>query len=249
MRVEVVTSCSVDGYALYGKACVRSYLKYWPFPLKVYTDSPLKIDGVTTKLTGQIAGWPHASRMLPFYNSAAEKPASYLWNAQRYAVKPFVWHDAARKMESGILAWLDADTVTTGPVPTGILEDMLGEADVAYLGRGDMHPENGCVVFRLPEAMPLLSWCRKAYQKDRYLSWHDGWTDCHALREGLRAVPTRSRDLTSLAYPGEWRSHVDAFALSPLGPYVIHLKGRRQKYEGRLIQSTPDDPIEESDDV
>jgi len=151
-------------------------------------------------------------------------------------VKPFVWHHAAKRVGRGIVAWLDADTVTTQTVPATIFEEMLGDADVAYLGRGQMHPENGCVVFRLPEAMPLVSWCRHAYMRTWYRKWTDGWTDCHALAAGLRAVPgVRARDLTSHVHQGEWRSWVDAFALSPLGPYVMHLKGARQKRERRLI--------------
>jgi hypothetical protein len=238
MRVEVVTSFSYAGYRQYGKQCLESYVQHWPFPLVVYLDTAQRFHEIHTRYTRRIPGWRGAYQGLPAQNPDAEKPDSYLWNAQRYAVKPYIWHDAAKRMGRGILAWLDADTVTTGSVPSTILEDMLGDADVAYLGRGAMHPENGCVVFRVPEALPLLSWCRTAYQNHRYKAWTDGWTDCHALRRGLHAVSVRARDLTSHAHEGEWRSFVDAFALSPLGPYVIHLKGRRQKREGRLIPVT-----------
>jgi hypothetical protein len=244
MRVEVVTSFSSAGYLLYGKRCIKSYLAHWPFPLKAYLDAPMRLEGVTTRLNSQIPGWVYTSLHLPAYSSMAAKPDSYLWNARRYAVKPFIWHDAAKRMGKGILAWLDADTVTKASVPTRILEDMLGDAHVAYLGRGEMHPENGFVVFRVPEALPLLTWCRKAYSIHQYRSWPDGWTDCHTLRRGLETVKkVRARDLTSHAH-SDWRSSVDAFALSPLGPYVIHLKGNRQKREGRLV--TPEEMAAEA---
>lgn len=235
MRVEVVTSFSHDGYVLYGQECIRTYLAHWPFPLTAYLDTPMRLDGIKTRLVNKIPGWIGTASGLRSENADAEKPTSYLWNARRYAVKPFIWHDAAKRMGRGILAWIDADTVTTSRVPQDVIREMLGDSDVAYLGRGEMHPENGCVVFRVPEALPLLAWCRKAYRSHRYLSWPDGWTDCHALRRGLGTVPVRARDLTSDANPGLWRSWVDAFALSPLGPYMIHLKGQRQKREGRLI--------------
>ena len=236
MSVEVVTSFSLDGYITYGQEFIASYAGNWAHPLTVYLDTPIPLD-VNTRLTSQMHGWVGTRGRLRSGNPRAlEKSDSYLWNARRYAVKPFIWHDAAKRMDSGILCWLDADTVTTGPVPAGILEEMLGKHDVAYLGRGAMHPENGCVVFRLPQAMPLLNWCRSAYMgRGFYRYWKDGWTDCHALRRGLRSSRVRSRDLTSCKHSGQWRSHVDAFALSPLGPYVKHLKGNRQKREGRLI--------------
>ena len=102
MRVEVVTSFSPDGYALYGRACVQSFVQHWPFHLTAYGDAPMRITGaVTTKLTRKIEGWTDVSRGLPFCHPRAEKPESYLWNAQRYAVKPFVWHAAAKKLGTG----------------------------------------------------------------------------------------------------------------------------------------------------
>lgn len=238
MRVEVVTSFSKDGYGLYGKACVRSFLAHWPFPLTAYTDQRMAIDRIVTRHVSTLPQWAYTARRLRVRNTSAEKPDSYLWNAKRYAIKPFVWHDAATRIGRGIVAWLDADTVTTRSVPTQVLDDALADADVAYLGRGEMHPENGCVVFRVPEALPLLAWCREAYVRHDYRHWSDGWTDCHALRRGLAAVPVRARDLTSHAHDGSWKSYVDAFAVSPLGPYVLHLKGNRQKREGRLIPVT-----------
>lgn len=235
MRVEVVTSCSPDGLALYGRACVSSFLQYWTLPITVYLDVPDAIEGADVRMTGDIPRWRETSRMLPVRNRHADKPDSYLWNAHRYAVKPFVWRDAAKRLERGILAWLDADTLTTKPVPATIFADMLGDADVAYLGRRTMHPENGCVVFRVPEALPLLAWCQKGYGANTFRKWADGWTDCHVLKRGMSAVGIRARDLTSSVHRGLWRSHVDAFALSPLGAYMVHLKGKRQKREGRLL--------------
>jgi hypothetical protein len=235
MRVEVVSGCSPDGFALYGQACVDSFLAHWPAPLTVYFDQPMAVHGITNEYTHEIAGWRKTMGGLSFRNRHAEKPASYLWNARRYAVKVFIWRAAAKRLGQGILVWLDADTVTTSDVPKTLIPEMLGEADVAYLGRGSMHPENGCVIFRIPEALPLLAWCQKAYEGHRYRKWVDGWTDCHVLRRGLQAVPVHARDLTSRRHRGTWRSHVDAFALSPLGAHVSHLKGGRQKVEGRVI--------------
>lgn len=231
MSTEIVTSFSLAGAALYGRRCVDTTLGHWPYPLVAYTDVPMTFRDVRTRLTGDIPDWRWTQDRLPAQRGNAEKPTNYIWDAKRFAVKAFVWHDAAEWLEQGTLVWLDADTVTRAMVPTSLVPDLLGDADMAFLGRGAMHPETGCVVFRIPEALPVIKWCRDAYRLGWFKALSDGWTDCHVLRAAISALPVKARDLTSHAHAGEWTSRVDAFALSPLGPYVDHLKGTRRKQE------------------
>lgn len=240
MRVEIVTSFSPEGAERYGRRCVESIREHWPHPLTVYADAPLDLPGARERMTYHIPGWLPTQKRLPSTRPDApttgtdewtRKPTSYLWNAQKFAVKPFVWHDAAERLERGILVWLDGDTVTTAPVPPTLIENSLWPYDVAYLGRKMMHPETGFVVFRLPAAMKLLTWMREAYRSGLYREWSDGWTDCHAMRAGLKACDVDAIDLTSYRHAGEWRSSADAFALSPIGPYVQHHKGQHKPKE------------------
>ncbi len=240
MHTEVVTSFSPAGAEIYGRRCVASVQTHWPHPLVVYADAPLECKGVTVRNTAHIPHWLETKEQLPTSRPDApltgvdrwtRKPTSYLWDAQRFAVKVFVWLDAAKRMESGLLVWLDGDTVTTADVPAGLIADLMQGTDVAYLGRGAMHPETGFVAFRIPEALPVLRGCVEAYQWEWFRALAKGWTDCHVLWAALTAMPVQSRDLTSHIYPGEWRSSIDAMALSPLGPYVRHLKGSHRKQE------------------
>jgi hypothetical protein len=240
MRTEVVTSFSPSGAEAYGRRCVASLRAYWPHSAVVYADAPIDLPGVTVRLTDDIQGWRETKAQLPStrpdaattgHDKWTRKPTSYLWDAKRFGVKPFVWLDAAEKLERGILVWVDGDTVTTNPIPATLPADVLADADVAYLGRGSMHPESGVVVFRVPEALPLLRWCRNAYDFCWFAPFEDGWTDCHVLRAGLSTWPrkfVKARDLTS-HLNGTWRSSVDAVALSPFGPYLEHLKGTQRK--------------------
>lgn len=238
MSTEIITSFSPAGADLYGRRCVFSVTAHWPYPCVVYADAPIEFPGVTVRFTAAIPRWQDTQVLLPESRPDApltgtdkwtRKPTNYIWNAKRFAVKPFVWLDAAERLGDGVLVWLDGDTVTTSDVPHSVIPGLLDGVDVAILGRGRMHPETGFVAFRVPEALPLLRWCVDAYRFGECLSLADGWTDCHVLRAGLAATAVRVRDLTSLAYAGAWRSHVDAFALSPLGPYVQHLKGPARK--------------------
>lgn len=220
VREVIATSFSADG-AVLGERCVDSVRAHWPAELVVYRD-----DDVTD--------WRVVRDSLPSTRPDAEKPTNYIWDARKFAVKPFVWLDAAVVLENGVLTWLDADTFVKAPVPMGFSTLLLGDADVAYLGRGTMHPEAGFVVFRIPEALPLLRWCVDCYRTGSFRSLDDGWTDCHVLRAGLVATGIRAVDLTSHLCHA-WRSNVDAFALSPLGPYVEHFKGPRRKREALTV--------------
>lgn len=238
MSTEIVTSFSPAGADLYGRRCVASVRAHWPHPLTVYADALIDLSGVPVRLTSEIPGWPETQPRLPAtrpdapmtgFDKWTRKPENYIWNAHRFAVKAFVWLDAAERMERGILVWLDADTVTTADVPGDLIERLVAGVDIAYLGRGPMHPETGFVAFRVPEALPLLRYCCDIYTSGFYRTMCKGWTDCHALEDALLMQPIKARDLTSHTWAGEWRSSVDAFSLSPLGPYVQHLKGPQRK--------------------
>jgi len=231
----LVTSFSATGAALYGHRMVASVARYWPTTtrLVVYLDRPMPLLTGEARLTTDLPEWraccerwrsDRSVRGESTPETPRPKPYHYRYDARRFAVKPFVQRDAARQMGSGVLTWLDGDTVTTRPIPASWAASLLGDAEVAYLGRGSMHPETGYVGFRIPEALPLLEWCCDLYASERFRAL-PGWTDCHVLRAGLAAVPVRAVDLTSHRYAG--RSHI--WPVSPLAPYVTHYKGKSKR--------------------
>jgi hypothetical protein len=233
VQTQVITSFSPRGAREYGVRGVKQFRRYSSLPLVVYLDRLEPIPHVEIRLTSDILGWPETKASLPMRNGKATKPERYTWQAQRFAVKPFVWWDAALRfywgemqgLESGVLMWMDGDTQAIAPVPSRLPVDLLGGADVAFLGRQHMHPETGCVVFRIPEALDLIDWCKYAYETGTFQGWTDGWTDCHALRHGIQATGIYARDLTSERYQG--KSHI--WPVSPLAPYFLHFKGKQKR--------------------
>ena len=240
----VVTSFSPAGAKLYGLRMVQAFLRRWPksTSLVVYLDQPAVIPGAEVRLTTALMDWQACRQR---WNGDAQvhgrdvrrnpkqKPYHYRFDAARFAVKVFAQRDAAVKLGAGTLTWLDGDTLTTRPVPSGWTTELLGGADVAYLGRGPMHPETGYVGFRIPEALPLLQWCCDAYSTD-YFRDLGGWTDCHVLQAALEAVPVQSRDWTTARYVG--KSHI--WPVSPLAPYMTHFKGTAQKRMGAACSAS-----------
>lgn len=236
MTEVVVTSFSAAGEELYGRRMVQTFRRFWPADreLVVYVDAPTRITAATVRSTADLGDWMVCKqrwtgkpwlRGLSTPEHPYHKPYLYQRDVMRFAVKFFVMRDAALKLERGILTWLDGDTVTTAPVPPTLTADLLGDADLAYLGRGSQHPENGYIGFRIPEALPLLEWACETYTSDRVLAIDNGWTDCHVLREALKAVPVKARDLTSHLYAG--KSNI--WPVSPLAPYVTHNKGKNKR--------------------
>jgi hypothetical protein len=233
MKELVVTSFSPAGEALYGRRMVASFLQHWPARLVVYADGPTVISEVEVRRTADLTEWVACRQRWardPLVHGRStptvrrKKPYMYQFDADRFAVKVFVWRDAARLLGAGVLTWLDGDTVVVRDVPPRWGAALLGHADVAYLGRGKMHPETGYVGFRIPESLPVLDWCCDAYASDRFRSI-PGWTDCHVLRAALEAVPVRAVNLTAEAYDG--RAHV--WPRSPLAAYTDHFKGKQKR--------------------
>lgn len=236
MTELVVTSWSGEGGRLYGHRFMKGFRKYWPesVSLVLYADTPSVYPRCEVRYTGDIPDWAALrqrwQRDLSVHGWATkeqprDKAYSYVWDAARFAVKVFVMRDAAERMQSGTLTWLDGDTVTCNRVPVGWTSSLLEQADVAYLGRHKMHPETGYLGFRVPQALPLLRWCCDEYLSERFRQRRDGWTDCHVFRAGLKAVPVRAVNLTAASYTGK----PDVWPVSPLGRYLEHLKGRQRK--------------------
>jgi hypothetical protein len=238
MTEQLITSFSERGAFLYGTRMIGSVCRHWAPAIEVvaYLDArpanyrlpPRVAVRWTTDLPAWMACRTRWARepMLQGFGPAPSSRARYhyRWDAARFAVKVFVWRDAAQRLGRGVLTWLDGDTETLSPIPAGWPTTLLGDADVAYLGRGSMHPETGYVGFRVPEALPLLEWCCETYRGGSFQAL-SGWTDCHVLRAGLAAVPVRARDLTGARYEG--KSHI--WPVSPLAGFVRHDKGKSKR--------------------
>ena len=132
-----------------------------------------------------------------------------------------------RNSQSRYLIWLDADVEQIKPIPPEqwLLWLPPQGAACTYLGRSEMYPETGILIWDREHVM-TESFCEQWEQL--YLSdevwqleaWHDAWV-WNWLSESYE-LPRWS--ITNTVKKGE------AFGLSPLSPYFRHLKGPR-KYQ------------------
>jgi hypothetical protein len=233
----VVTSFGPSGYHLYGKRFLDSFATFWPagVPLVCYVESP--ISHPRAEMRDLFAVEPCRSFLAEHRSSpvaCGRKPVpgwrpkdreegySYRFDAVKFCRKVFAISDAASRIESGILTWLDADVVTTAPVPCGWVGALLDHHDVAFLGRRGTHSECGFLAFRLPQARPVIEALAAIYSTGsvfRESEWHDSYL-FDRIRNDARGITFR--DLTPGGYGHVW-------VRSPLAAYTDHLKGDRKQ--------------------
>jgi hypothetical protein len=150
---------------------------------------------------------------------------SYHWDASKFAIQMFIPGAAASTLPDGeLLVWFDADVVTTARVPEGFLEGLIGDANIAHLGRAPKHSEIGFWAVRLsPLTRAFLKRLADIYRSDEIFTipeTHSAFVWDYVRRE-FEKQGVRTRNVT----PGG-RGHV--WPHSPLGRYTRHEKGKRK---------------------
>lgn len=150
---------------------------------------------------------------------------SFRFDAVKFCRQLFIPEHASLDMDDGsILAWLDGDVETLAPVPARLVENLVGVADGAYLGRVGKHSEIGFWAVRLNrntrEFLRGLADTYRTGEVFRLNEWHSAFVWDH--------VRTRSQRLrfTNLTPLGTG----NVFDVSALKNYMRHDKGKR-KYE------------------
>ena len=237
----IVTSWGPHGWTQYASKFCRTFEDNWPasVDLVCYVEEPVSVkraelrdlmsvhpcrdflrrhkDNLTVQGKVQQPCWKSNERA---------QGNSYRTNAYKFGRKTFAIRDAALKLGTGILCWMDADVVTTHRVPEDWLADLLpSDTDCAYLGRPGSYSECGFIAFRLPQSMPLIERWTRYYEADEFLAereWHDSWLFDRA-RE--RCPSVRCHNITPNGRRHVWHE-------SPLTRWADHCKGNWRKELG-----------------
>jgi len=138
--MKIITSMSADNYALYGKEFIETYCKYWDAPLTVYSEDNLglRYGNVENKSIWEVE---MASLLADF-----PRHPSWTMDVGRFAWKAFAIMDALENYD-GIVAWLDADTVTHAKATLEPIIKKLGDSYIGLMQRKDYHPCTSFVLF------------------------------------------------------------------------------------------------------
>lgn len=236
MRTTIVTGFSAKGYGEYGRRFMETFAQHNSgHDLHVYTEDVPLLGGCKQFQQGDIPGLNEFIRYAAGVPEAQGKKDngswrpketrakySYRFDAFKFCRMVFTMHAAAHHIGEGYMVWLDGDTVVQRAIPEDLAERSLpGRKDYAYLGREPKHTETGYLVFRLPEALPLLNAWAHSYRHRTFLleeEWHSAYLFDRA-RE--RCPGTRGHNLT----PGG-RGHV--IHQCWVGGIFDHQKGARK---------------------
>lgn len=242
MSLAVVTSCSAEGWLVYGRRFVETYVKHWPAEIPLYVVSEDVLPPLMGATHLHLMGSEAASAFLkrndnPRTRGRVRKSSDAGWtpnkisagynfryDAFRFCKKVFAIDYVARRWTSGgKLFWVDMDVVTFADVPTSLLHRLLpADKALSCLDRGQYHSECGFVGYNLdhPQGMPFIAAFAELYASDEVFKlqeWHDSW-----VFDWLR----RKMNVPTFAIPHQSRRH--PFVNSELGRHMDHLKGARK---------------------
>lgn len=248
MKTYITTTWSDEQASTLGVSWLKGAAQYWPeqwktivFGKNIYhtfhylahdAESPdyTSVDDLTRAIGPRRAGGREPQPCWRPKDHVAGY--SYRTDARRFAWKVFallraadivIKHSSDSDTKEQLLVWLDAD-VTTHACPPAELWNDISPAAVGWLDRPGYYPETGCLVLRLPAAVPFLIELKRRYQPEvltTHWQWHDGWI----IGEILKEMPAHRFTRVPIASvrPG------DVWGTSPLAAYFDHLKGDRKQ--------------------
>ncbi len=245
--ITVITSFSKKLYDDYGRLFLKTWLRHWPASVKVIVVSEdwgesdwerppnsghieirnlLEISPACTNFLlrhrenwrahGKKVNEPH-----PWGKHPRRQKYNFRFDAYKFCRKVFAIQAVAHTCLPGRLYWIDADTYTDLQAIPSHIDGMLPpDRDVSFLGRPGYHSECGFIGYRLPEAIHFIDFFASLYDSDKVFELgqqHDSWV-FDRVRETFSHLRYYDHN-----HSGE--KHVRAFEDSPLGDFMIHLKG------------------------
>ena len=156
---------------------------------------------------------------------------NYRQDALKFSNKAFAIMDAYLekdfKKKYEWIVWIDADTVTKKEFPKEELLKILGNCDVAHLGRTAIdYSETGFVGLNLQsvKTWDLIIDFEACYLSNEIFGYRE-WTDAFVFTRLINLHSLHGLILNNLSFGCE---DLDAFEASPLIEYLYHKKGNRK---------------------
>jgi len=221
----IVTTFSPAGYEQYGKRFIETYKEHCSYPLVVYVEDDLKIDGVEVRNLFDVPGCSQFLELIKDY-----KPDSYRNDVNKFCRKVFAMTDAASGFD-GVMTFLGADTVFLKDIPEEFFENLVGNSYLAYLGRKQLHSETDYITFNTRHSMNRLFmilfiriYTSGAFQALKYSCDSDVFD---FVRTQLSAPAVNINKIGDENHP---------FVNSVLGEYMDHCKGPIRKKAGKSFE-------------
>jgi hypothetical protein len=224
--VLAVTSFSAEGYKLYGKTCLETFVKHWPCRLIVFYEVKPEFEHplVEYRYLYDIEGIRAFLEKLMSVDGADGRingTYSYTFDASRFCRKVFSVDSVFD--EDGLVFWLDADTKTLKDIPREFLESLLYGLPFCYLGRERFRTETGFIGFNTthPDFKGFRDKYRPTYTSGEFINL-PAWEDTAVFDHARKGIVGNNLNKTAL----QGIDH--CFPHTVLGEYIEHYKGRRK---------------------
>lgn len=252
-KISVVTTFHAAGYQQYGSRMIDTFLKNWPKSVDLYVyaencsvtqSAPnlfvLDLEATVPALTEFKRKWsndPRATGQLaqgPADRKGKQPGIGFKWNAVRFSHKVYAVCDLARRLQSGIEVWMDADTVCHSPITAERLDQLIpASVDIAFLGRKNKYTECGLYALNLDSSATceFIELFQGVYDYAEHgiftmSEWHDSWVFDQVRKEVAAKYPNwQQLDWSAGLITGEGHPLIN----SEWGAYLDHLKGDRKQ--------------------
>lgn len=162
--MKIVTTFSLDGYELYGKRMINTWLQYWPSnaELIIYTED-FKIHEQDSRLK-EIDIFKACPNLKQFKEKSekikvnCQKETNRIKKAIRWSHKVYVISHALN-LNCDCFLFLDGDTYTTNKINDNLIKDLLQNHLIAVHFeqiKNDLHFETGAIAFNLKHSQTQL---------------------------------------------------------------------------------------------
>jgi hypothetical protein len=224
--MRAVTTFSAQGYEVYGRTMIESFLEHWPEEVELWAfyerNKPRDAsDRVIWKSLQDDKEWQKFARE----HHHKDDPADYKYRPVRYCHKVFSYTSVPN---DSYVIWMDADIVTTQRVTHEMLDKVLPQEEVAsYLARPYYrHSETGFIAFA-PHQEEFLAEVRRVYTSGE-LFYLPEWHDCAAFDHARRKFEKQGKEFYNLCPTARG---LQVFEQSPLNAFLYHNKGPVRKSE------------------
>lgn len=241
MKYTVCTTFNQEGYNVYGRRMIDTFLRTWPqdVELWVYVEgfdiaSPAKnvrvIDllQASPELVAFKAKWQHVPKANGHPFPGAESKA-YKWQAVRFSHKVYAIFHAARTATSDWLIWMDGDMVCHSAISHAQLAQFFpNTVDLCFAGRSNKFTE--CGLYGMSINQPQIGHWLAEFQRmyddaDNGIFTLSEWHDSYVFDQVRARVPVRELNWSAGLVNGEGHPLINC----EWGAYIDHLKGKRKQ--------------------
>jgi hypothetical protein len=258
MSVSVVTTFHKQGYDMYGKRMIRSFLDNWPKDLKLYVyaedcvveeSAPNLIvkdlHSASPELVAFKERWKNVPKANgdvssdPIRSKRKDSGKGFKWHAIRFAHKVYSIFSCAKECNTEWLMWMDADTYCHSPISDKNIQSLLpGKQELCYLGRRGKYSECGLYAIKLtsPACQEFLKEFQRVYdQAEQGIFLMAEWHDSFVFDEVRKKFPHMKQHNWSASLddlrprPGMSQGEGHPLINCEWGAWLDHLKGGRKQ--------------------